>query len=282
VVISVIAVLMAILLPALKRAREHGRRVACLGNLRQMQMAWRMYADDQDDYIVNGQPVYGDLNQGVPWLVGERPTSYLTFPETEAEADGLMRTGALAQYVGDIRVYRCPARYRNITMLPYDKGLLSSYCIVGSMNCFPPEMWQDNPRYLAVRPRLGRTVMFVRRTGELTNPAPGLRMVFLDEGLGTALWPTWSGWSGWPSDPGHPWWDRGMPIHHSDGTCMSFADGHVEYWKWKDPATILMANLWLDQIRAGATPMLADISLPSPPEEYKYFWRAIWGTDYAL
>ena len=46
VVIAVIAVLMAILMPALQRAREQGKRVSCMSNLKQLQLAWTMYADD--------------------------------------------------------------------------------------------------------------------------------------------------------------------------------------------------------------------------------------------
>ena len=54
VVIAVIAVLMAILMPALNRAREQGKRACCLSNLKQLQLAWTMYADDNDGKIVNG------------------------------------------------------------------------------------------------------------------------------------------------------------------------------------------------------------------------------------
>ena len=51
VVIVVIALLMAILMPALQRAREQGKRVACLNNLKQLTIAWIMYADDNDGKI---------------------------------------------------------------------------------------------------------------------------------------------------------------------------------------------------------------------------------------
>ena len=54
VVIAIIAVLMAILIPTLNRAREQGKRATCLSNLKQLQLAWVMYADDFDGKIVNG------------------------------------------------------------------------------------------------------------------------------------------------------------------------------------------------------------------------------------
>src|SRR4030042_6598911 len=56
VVIAVIAVLMGILMPALSRAREQGKRAACLNNLRQMMTGWIMYADENDDRIPNANP----------------------------------------------------------------------------------------------------------------------------------------------------------------------------------------------------------------------------------
>jgi len=54
VVIAGSAVLMAILMPALNRARGQGKRACCLSNLKQLQLAWTMYADDNDGKIVNG------------------------------------------------------------------------------------------------------------------------------------------------------------------------------------------------------------------------------------
>jgi prepilin-type N-terminal cleavage/methylation domain-containing protein len=56
VVVAVIAVLTAILVPCLNRVREAGRRAVCMGNLRQLQIAWHAYAIDSGDCIVNAQP----------------------------------------------------------------------------------------------------------------------------------------------------------------------------------------------------------------------------------
>ena len=59
VVISIIAILMAVLMPALTKAREQGQRAVCLSNLKQLQLAWDMYANDNDERIVNGEAANG-------------------------------------------------------------------------------------------------------------------------------------------------------------------------------------------------------------------------------
>ena len=56
VVISIIALLMAILLPALNKAREQGKRIVCLSNLKQLTLAWMNYASTYNDKLVNGVP----------------------------------------------------------------------------------------------------------------------------------------------------------------------------------------------------------------------------------
>ena len=54
VVIAIIAVLMAILLPSLSRARDHAKRIHCVSNLKTLSLAWFMYKDANDDKLVRG------------------------------------------------------------------------------------------------------------------------------------------------------------------------------------------------------------------------------------
>src|SRR5512136_556250 len=58
VVIAIIAILMAVLMPALNRAREQGRRAVCLNHLKTLTLSWIMYADQNDDKIVNGEAAW--------------------------------------------------------------------------------------------------------------------------------------------------------------------------------------------------------------------------------
>jgi prepilin-type N-terminal cleavage/methylation domain-containing protein len=301
VVIAVIAVLVAILLPTLNRAREAGRRAACLGNLRQMQTAWQVYSDDYAGYIVNGQPWDHPLsphrNVGVPWMSG---SSGYPAAQSQAQAEGLMRNGALARYVGNVRVYQCPARVRYLDDWPWPGSQWSSsYGIVGPMNVWAAYIWAGWDRQIREKYEVGRTVLFVRKTSELLEPGPASRMVFLDNGSTWGYgWGAWGGWDGgWGTGAGGNWawgwsmgWDYwGAPIHHSDGTCMSFADGHAEYRKWSDPRTVKCSKAWLEYwlaINASVVTRSTVTSSASPPvtgaggddnEDFVRLHTEIWG-----
>ncbi len=265
VVIAVIAVLLAILLPCLTRVREAGRRTRCLANLRQMQIGWQTYADDHDGRIVNGQPWRWITpgNPGEPWLLGESSPSKA---KTQADALTLMQRGALAKYVGDARAYLCPSRHRSPCSRPDTLGwnLFGSHTVVESMNVWPPILRDKTDRQIRASCSVGRTVLFVTKTSQLINPGPSSRMVFLDRGLGLhALQGTWM-W-GPNGDWGFGWGSGWAGItQHSSGTCMSFADGHVEHWRWREPRTVAYAQAWTDywdQYAAGGSPT-------APPEPH--------------
>ena len=269
VVIAAIALLMAIPMPALRRAR----RASCLGNLRQLQIAWETYAAEHDSFIVNGEaygPAKGD-SRGTPWLIA---ASGWALPRTTKEARAMVRTGALARYVGSPRVYLCPSRLRFGGMgTQEDAGqdLLSAYCIVPSMNLYPPERLAAMDKQIRGVHKIGRTVLFVRKTSDLIDPSPSSRMVFIDEGSGD--WDTWGGSPIAAMPAGEP-----LPVHHTDGTCMSFADGHTEYWKWIDPVTIYWGHTereitigdWSSSPRISESKFIGDLDLIR-------LHKAIWG-----
>ncbi len=247
VVIAVIAVLVAILIPCLSRAREAGRRAACLSNLRQMQAAWQMYADGNADRIVHGEawpwgaydPSKKDWSKA--WLIaGDANSPYLYVrPQTRTNAEALMRTGSLASYVGNVRTYLCPNRYRGHNL---DAGYdwIGSYNVVVSMNVVSPDYAADCEQKVRALHDIGRTPLFVTKTSQLVNPGPSSRAVFLDEGgkpFVNHVFSSVDGWLGTSFNYLDP-----LADHHAGGTCLSFADGHSEYWKWRDPATIALGQ----------------------------------------
>ncbi|NLZ07188.1 MAG: type II secretion system protein [Phycisphaerae bacterium] len=213
VVIAIIAILMAVLMPALHRAREQGRRAACLSNLKQLTLAWNMYADENDDRIVNGATGFsnqnldwGDHGNELAWIDGYHPL------DLEAAKED-MRRGALWPYIKNEKIYRCPTGRRGETF---------TYAIMFSMNAV------NHPWVQGVRGA------HVKKRSEIRDPAPAYRLVFIDEGYMTSdAYAVYYHLETWFDSP---------PVRHGDGTTLSFADGHVEHWKWRGTDTIKHAR----------------------------------------
>jgi len=95
VVIAIIAILAGLLLPALSKAKSLAHGIKCTNNVRQMQLGWRMYADDNESKIV--------ASGG--WCPG-----FFTQPPTEDNTNiHLLKRGRLFDYIGDVGVYKCPS-----------------------------------------------------------------------------------------------------------------------------------------------------------------------------
>jgi len=227
VVIAVIAILMAILMPALQRAREQGQRAACMGNLKQMGLAWLMYADENDSKIVNGA---GGIDHAdgsrveKAWVGQAWAGDYSTGGQlAEALQVQRIREGALYSYVREIKLYSCPTGTR---------GEKVTYAAMDGVNGLHRDgTYTNNGNYVRdIGTRVGRTVLWLKKTTEITVPGPTYRMVFIDEG-----------WVTPDSFAVHyiqgQWWDD-PPVRHGDGTNVAMADGHAEYWKWTGSDTI--------------------------------------------
>jgi len=240
VVIAIIALLMAILIPALQKAREQGTRAVCLSNLRQLTLAWLMYADDNDDKIVGGSIkreaeiiASWTTNDPIdkPWVYLPNATPYYT--ATVEEWQDAIRKGQLWRYLKDVKLYKCPnSRNRTWETL--------TYTIVDAMN---GSDWAVCPGEDVVKNRLQ-----IRRPAE--------RMVFLGE-----IPITPDSWAIPCAE--EAWWDA-PPKRHGNGSTFSFADGHSEYWKWRDKRT--METVYTDELQ-----------YQSGNPDLHIMQRAVWG-----
>jgi len=213
VVIAIIAVLMAILIPTLNRAREQGKRAACLNNLKQLQLAWVMYADDNDGKIVNGSASWENPQKNeIPWVW--IPPRYVSSAEAQAEFE----KGALYAYCPSPKIFKCP------TGVP---GEWATYAIVDAMNGHD---FGGLPKGV-----------YIKQRSEIRQP--GRRIVFIDEGR-----LSFGSWTVYYDE--ERWWDP-VPIRHGKGTTFSFADNHAEYRKWTDPRTIEIAEKELEAWTGG-------------------------------
>src|SRR5882672_5071490 len=107
VVIAIIAVLAALLLPALAQAKRKAHDINCLSNLKQLQLCWHMYANDHDDVVPPNQSVYSLSGTPIPgaqlgwtWCAGVVPMDTTT---------SNIESGYLFPYNRSTAIYRCPA-----------------------------------------------------------------------------------------------------------------------------------------------------------------------------
>jgi len=232
VVISIIALLMAILIPVLRSARETGQRAVCLSNLRQLTLAWLVYAEEHDGKIVRGVSYGG--RSGETFREGWAGRAFLSLEiRSRAEVIAHPEKGALWPYIKDVDIYRCP-RGRVGNVLTYATVAAANGSLVEGTYLPGTGYARGSP----LGRRVGSTVLRLTRLTDIASPGPAQRAVFV--GTGQASWegPDFCVEYLYPK-----WGSSTPPIHHSDGVTLSMADGHAEYWKWKGRETVNMPRV---------------------------------------
>lgn len=226
VVVAIIAILAALLLPALGNAKQRAVSLACLNNLKQLQTCWHLYVVDNDDFMPPNMSIY-DLATGAP-ISNDPNILKLTWCPGNARADTTtanVEAGYLFPYNRSTAIYRCPADKAPVITL--DGQTLNiprtrSYNMSQSINGLP---WTTN---------FSLNLPTVQKLSAIRDPDPTRMFVFIEvheEGILDSLFgiPVPS----LPYDQGR-WWD--LPAgRHSQGANLSFADGHVEHWRWAYP-----------------------------------------------
>lgn len=225
VVIAIIAILAAMLLPALSKAKVRAQTSSCLNDEKQLTLAWMMYAGDNQDKLVNNHTMgnagcgpYAWISSGQKLGLGNWTGNARTDPTNWAIVFGL-----LYPYNGSPGIYHCPADNSAVNGNPAVRRSRSVSMSTG-MN------WVDENNY---NPTNGS---FFRLT-QILNPGPSLASVFLDEAANSIDNNALGIYSGTTLDPlggviGY--WN--LPAsRHNNGCVLSFGDGHAEYWKWRGP-----------------------------------------------
>ena len=247
VVIAIIAVLMAILMPSLRIAREQARSITCRSNVRTLTLAWLMYKDENDNKLVSGQ---------TPGPGGE-PAWVFVPPNAEnagvEEKKKYIKQGLLWPYVKKIEVYRCPSDRRNTS--PGHKYAYRTYSIAGGMNGVAATgAWEILP---------------CLRYSDIKNPAT--KFVFLAEcdprGYNNGSWVMYPKSRRWV-DPFGVW-------HRRNTSTLGWADGHVEMQRWFGEGLIAWCQKSL-----YAPQNFAFYRTPDSDDEWKDFEVALKGYAY--
>jgi prepilin-type N-terminal cleavage/methylation domain-containing protein/prepilin-type processing-associated H-X9-DG protein len=224
VVIAIIAILAALLLPALNKAKQRAQTIACLNNLKQLELCCHLYSNDNNDYLVPNNSVYiiggGQGEKGASWLLDLDATH-------ELDPSNIVN-GLLFQYNSSLGIYHCPADYSRLedaNNQPLPQLRWRSYNMSQSYNGYP-EYSQLYYEYIPA----------YEKFTQIRHPTPSDLFVMIDENSGTQE----DAEFGCPPIGGvfeeYIWWD--MPAdRHNQGANLSFADGHAERWKWVYPKT---------------------------------------------
>jgi len=208
VVIAIIAILAAMLLPALAKAKCKATRTKCLSNKHQIQIACELYTQDNNNYLVPNAPLGAAATNG--WALCKNGENWTT--ANENIVPDFYTTNCLGLYVKNIGVYKCPN-----DNIPSDNGdRLRSISMNGHLGNLASSVANyDSPWRLYYK------------VSDVDCPVPSELFVFCDESMATL-------------NDGYLQMDNQTPdypdcpaAYDCGGNCFSFVDGHGEYHKWK-------------------------------------------------
>jgi prepilin-type N-terminal cleavage/methylation domain-containing protein/prepilin-type processing-associated H-X9-DG protein len=219
VVLAVIAILASLLLPALGRPKSAANSTVCLNNLRQLQLGWRMYVDDNNDSLppnIQRRDQFDIVDVKGSWVLGNAVIDTTT---SNIEA------GVLFPHVGSASVYRCPA----------DKSTVRSQPLLLRRRSYSMQMWLNSESVTgSPKDQLNYSPFTLRKFSRIVDPVG--TWVFIEEHersindssfkIGNPLLPPL------PNPNKESWMDF-RADRHNNGASLSFADGHVELHHWR-------------------------------------------------
>jgi len=240
VVIAIIAILAALLLPALDTAKRHAQSIMCMSNHRQLTLAWKMYTDDNNDKLLfaSRNPSFPSQNRDV-WILGDLDFDPNNPSNWDPDVD--IKKSPIWPYCGQsTAIWKCPAdrsflavngeqkpRVRSMSMnlwvggfAGYDGGLSAGInWPIGTYGGYP---WRV---YL--------------KMSEFASPGPSGIWLLMDMREDSIDWGNFlTDMRGWPDHPEQTgFYDLPGSYHHGAGG-LSFVDGHAEIKRWRDDRTM--------------------------------------------
>jgi type II secretory pathway pseudopilin PulG len=208
-VIAIIAILAALMMPALSIAQAKGKRTACLNNLKQSALSFQMYTADNDGKLAQNYPLA--QSGGNCWVLGDMKVS------GDSTNTTIIRHGKLFPYASELTLYRCPADPSSTDGTPR----VRSYSMNG---------WIGS-RYMETYSRSNGYRTFVRDS-EISAAGPATIWVIADEHEASID----DAWFLVTMDDSQPF--ASFPAtRHERSYGLNFGDSHVEFYKLRDLKT---------------------------------------------
>ncbi|MBU6410014.1 MAG: prepilin-type N-terminal cleavage/methylation domain-containing protein, partial [Verrucomicrobia bacterium] len=261
IVITIIAILAALLGPALAAAKKHATIATCLSNQKQLTLGWQLYADDNHGLLASTQcKTKKDWRIGAqatggtppPWNSLNVPVPSITDPiaKVKWETEEGYREGVLFSYAPNVDVLHCPGDNR----WEANEDAWDSYSGMQGLN---GEV-------------LGGEKHIIPLTKESQIAHPADRFVFIEEmdsrGDNINSWDFNIGPA--PQFNGSFWVDS-PAAYHIDSSTFSFGDGHAESHRWLMPDTLFLARSTEDSKGSSSTGTAATPADESNPKFYR-------------
>jgi prepilin-type N-terminal cleavage/methylation domain-containing protein len=231
VVIAIIAILASMLLPVMGKAKQKAQGIQCMNHHRSLMIAWRMYAEDNNDKF----PLASLFDTSSPqkdsvWMTGRMDWDVNNHSNWDPEED--IKKSLLFPYCGrSLAIFKCPADKSTIVVpgrgpLARARSMSMNQHVGGfETGGIPPHL---------------TTLRFFKRFSDMTEPGPSGTWVFLDvreDSVNSGAFEV--SMAGWPTKPSDYEFDGDLPgFYHNRAAGLSFADGHSEIRRWKDPRTM--------------------------------------------
>jgi len=238
VVIAIIAILAAMLLPALSKAKIRAQGIACISNMKQMQLAWYMYAGDGGDIVPLNVNYSSGINSGPPeagqvgalypcWVTGNMQSNS-SGDKTNAAllTDGSLTIGSIGAFTKNPGIYKCPGDQSDNVRSCSMNGYVGPGGDSGSLSYKPLKSGTTESGFVSVT-----------KITDMRKLSPSDTIIFMDENIVSIN-------DGWFSVDVSGFNPLGAVIpafckivdfpaeYHNRASSFAFGDGHAELHRW--------------------------------------------------